>query len=907
MHPTPESPSDATLILPGGAQSPADAAEPPPGDGGWIGRELDGCRILRQLGAGGMGVVYLAEQQHPRRQVAIKTLHTGLATQELLARFELEAEILGRMRHPGIGQVFATGRTRHAGVDVPYIIMEYIEGQPLLEYANRLDTRRRVQLLAAIADAVEHAHLRGVIHRDLKPANILVQADGQPKVLDFGVARLNDADSGRRELTTAGMILGTMAYMSPEQASGDPDGVDLRTDVYALGMIGYRLVSGRLPYSVDRGSLGEALKAICETRPPPLSQFVADARGDLEVVIAKALEKDRDERYRNAAEFADDLRRYLNDESIHARRPTWWQEFRRLARRNKVLFGAAAIALFGLIAAAVVSTRFAISENAQREQAEAAIGFLQDMLSSANPVFAQGREVTVREVMDQASVALDTDLDTAPEVRARLKLTLAETYRALGDLPRALAFFQDARHAFAEAGLSGQNALAARLGEARALYDNGKLREAREALDTFLAAPDATAFEPLRAIALLTRAVVLAELQEVDAAETDFSAGLALAGRLGDQPCQPCGDRWRARQSVMALAARANLRRELGRYETAETSAREALDLAIGSLGATDPDTQGAVNSLSLILSETGRGEEALALLQSTYDERLRLLGASHWQTLSAANNLALQRAEGGEDAAAMELLEAALESARANLDPDHPVVALLAASLGRLHYFSGDAARAAELMAEAHERRLRRLGPSHPGTLESTTALAVAYAALDRRDDAERLYREALDGNQARFGAEHRQTVVARSEFASFLRDRGDFSGADAEFERAWQGAQSVLTAGDEDRLRVLYQYSGSLQRQQRFAEAAELSARLVEEAAAASNRNSPFAVAAPLRHALSLLGLERWSEAEALLLALDARLDDGSLPQIRQMTRATLVDLYTRWGKPAQARRWQ
>ncbi len=905
MPTTPDPPAPDTQILQPDGTAAATPLQANPT--GWIGRELNGCRILRQIGAGGMGVVYLAEQHHPRRQVAIKTLHTGLNTQELLARFALEAEILGRMRHPGIGQVFATGRTRHFDTDVPYIIMEYIEGQPLLEYAEKVDLRARVELLAAIADAVEHAHLRGVIHRDLKPANILVQSDGQPKVLDFGVARLADQESDRKELTTAGMILGTMAYMSPEQAAGDPEGVDLRTDVYALGMIGYRVIGGRLPYSVDRGSLGEALKAICETRPPPLSQFAREARGDLQVVIGKALEKDRNERYRNADEFASDLRRFLRDETIQARRPTWWQEFRRFARRNKVLMGASGIVLVGLIAAAIISTRFAISENAQRLQAEAAIGFLRDMLSSANPVFAQGREVTVREVMDQASQTLDTGLDAAPEVRALLKLTLAETYHALGDLARATDYFSDARRAFEEARLSGPNALAARLGEARALFDSGRLVESRLALDGYLEADDAASSAPLRAIVLLTRAMVLADLQEGEAAMRDFEAGLQLAQDSASDPCPPCGADWSARFSARGLAHQANLLREEGRYDDAELAARRAFGIAQQELGATDPDTFVALNNLSLVLSDTGRGDEALRLLREAYEERVRLLGAGHFLALRAANNLAFQLDESGDTEAAENLLATSLDLARTELDPDHPEVALLASSLGRIRYFQGQTAEAEELISDAYERRLRRLGPSHPSTLESATALALAFASLGHAERAEALYRDALEGNQARFGAEHRQTIVAQSEFASFLRDQSRFEAANEQFAQSWKAARTTLPPGDSDRLRVLFQYSGSLQRQLRFADAEVLSAELLREVEQASNRNSPFAVAAPLRHALSLAGLERWQEAESLLLELDGRLSDGSLPQIRSMTRATLADLYMRWGKPEKARAWE
>ncbi len=874
----------------------------------WIGMVVAGCRIQQRIGAGGMGVVYRAEQIHPRRPVAIKTLHNGLNTPELLARFALEAEILGRMRHPGIAQVFATGHIQHGGEDIPYIVMEFIDGQPLLDYAESLNVQASVELLATITDAVEHAHLRGVIHRDLKPANILVQADGQPKVLDFGVARLNDADSSRRELTTAGMILGTMAYMSPEQAGGNPDSIDLRTDIYALGVIGYRLLARQLPYNVDRASLGEVLRAICDTRPAPLSRYCLEARGDLEVVIAKSLEKDRDQRYRNATEFADDLRRVLADESILARSPGWWEELRRYARRNKVLVSAAALVLLSLVSAAVISTRFAVAEQAQRVQAEAAIGFLQEMLSSANPVISQGRDVTLREVMDQASSSLDQALDTSPEVRGRLRLTLAETYRALGDLPRALDYFRQAQSALESGNVSRSQMLSARIGEARALHDSGRLIEARRVLDDLLASSAFDAeTQPLQAMALLIRAAALAALQDNQPALADFVAGRQLLQRTRAMSCQVCGPNWNQRHSIWAMARQAALLRTMEQLDDATLLAREAWTTAVDSLGETDPDSQLALNNLALILSASGDSDEALALLGDAYQQRQQLLGDSHWQTLIAANNLALALQRDGEGEQADSLLTAAMQQAEQSLEDDHPIVAQLHDTLGQLRYYAGDMEEANRLLEQAWQRRLRRQGASHPLTLESATFLALVRARVGDADGAEALYRQALTGTQTRFGSAHRQSIVAHSEYASFLRDQTRFAAADEAFAEALTAAREVLPEGDTDRLRVLFQYSGSLQRQQRFAEAAELSAALIEEVERASEPESLFALAAPVRHALSLAGLDQYAEAETVLLDHVAAIGEEAPAQIRAMLRNTLVKIYTDWDKPDQAALWR
>ncbi len=449
----------ATVVAPNSLPSRVATARPAPdplaaGPAAWIGREIDDYRILRVLGAGGMGVVFLAQQRHPKRLVAIKTLHAGLHQAELLARFQQEAEILARLKHPGIAQIHASGRTDASLGGVPYIVMEFVEGVPLLEHSGTLPMRQCLELLMRICEAVEHAHIRGVIHRDLKPGNILVQPDGQPKVLDFGVARLTGEDRGPSELTSAGMVIGTIAFMSPEQAQGEPGAVDIRSDVYALGMIGYRMLTGDMPYEVTGHNLARALQQICDTAPKPLSQHDRRYRGDLETIFQKVLAKDKEARYQNAAEFAEDLRRYLADEAILARRPSVLSDIRRFARRNKILVGAALAVLASLVAAVAVSTRFALEEQAQRIEAEVVINFMRGMFSGANPVFAQGEDVSVRTLIEKADPQLQRDLANAPAARGRIRATLAGSFKALGELDRP-SLLRAAREDFLAAGTRG--------------------------------------------------------------------------------------------------------------------------------------------------------------------------------------------------------------------------------------------------------------------------------------------------------------------------------------------------------------------------------------------------------------------------------------------------------------------
>jgi tetratricopeptide (TPR) repeat protein/tRNA A-37 threonylcarbamoyl transferase component Bud32 len=906
----------ATVVAPNSLPSRVSTARPAPdplaaGPAAWIGREIDDYRILRVLGAGGMGVVFLAQQRHPKRLVAIKTLHAGLHQAELLARFQQEAEILGRLKHPGIAQIHASGRTDASLGGVPYIVMEFVEGVPLLEHSGSLPTRQCLELLMRICEAVEHAHIRGVIHRDLKPGNILVQPDGQPKVLDFGVARLTGEDRGPSELTSAGMVIGTIAFMSPEQAQGEPGAVDIRSDVYALGMIGYRMLTGDMPYEVTGHNLARALQQICDTAPKPLSQHDRRYRGDLETIFQKVLAKDKEARYQNAAEFAEDLRRYLADEAILARRPSVLSDIRRFARRNKILVGAALMVLASLVAAVAVSTRFALEEQAQRIEADAMVDYMHGMFSGANPVFAQGEDVSVRTLIEQADPQLQRDLANAPAARGRIRATLAETFKALGELDRALAYYNAAQADFLAAGSEGLEPGLVAVGAASVLLETGRVREARQQLDTLLASPgDDTS--PARLMARLHLAVALATMGDNTAANTEFARGFELLARSGATPCKPCLPPWTVRLEIWARARQSVSQADVGEPDAALASAQRALAIAKDALDDDDPETMVAVVHVSMALQASGRHKEAIDLLQEALATRQKLLGDRHWQTIATADNLARALSNDGQSAEAEAMYRRWMGIAEGALDAQHPVLATIKANLGNLLFNQGRTDEAANLLADAYARSISRLGHAHPSTLTTARNLAVMYtiqAKSDpaRFDDAERLMRAALDGTIARFGADHRQTIEVRSEYASVLRDRARYAEADREFAQAWALAERQLPPGDSDRLRVLFQYSGSLQRQQRFVEAEALSARLQAEVGQSSDPNASHARMAPLRHARSLIGLKRFDEAERLLLEFNDGLAADADENLRRQGRATLVELYTAAGRESEAEKYR
>ncbi len=351
------------------------------------------------IGEGGMGVVYEARQEDPARSVALKVIRPGLVSRGLLRRFRHEAQVLGQLQHPGIAQIYEAGTADSGEGGVPFFAMELVHGRPLLEYAeaHALGTRARLELIARVCDALHHAHQKGVVHRDLKPANILVEELGQPKVLDFGVARATDVDVQTISLQTdVGQLVGTVPYMSPEQASGDPALIDLRSDVYSLGVITFELLTGRLPYAVQGKMIHEAVRIIQDQEPSRLSSMNRALRGDVETIVGKALEKLPQRRYPSAADLAADIRRYLADQPIVARPASALYQFRKFARRNKALVAGVGVAFAALLVATAVSlwqARVAVlaGEARARQAYRATIAAADTAITADDPIAARER------------------------------------------------------------------------------------------------------------------------------------------------------------------------------------------------------------------------------------------------------------------------------------------------------------------------------------------------------------------------------------------------------------------------------------------------------------------------------------------------------------------------------------
>jgi len=401
-------------------------------------KQIGQYQIRRLIASGGMGSVYEGQQQNPRRSVAIKVLNSEVAGSEGAGRLRYEAQLLARLRHPGIAEIYEAGTYEQDGKQLPFFAMEYIaNARSIIGYAadKSLSTRQRLELFAEVCDAVHHGHQRSIVHRDLKPANILVDSNGRVSIIDFGIARATDSDLKQTSVQTeVGQLVGSAAYMSPEQFEADPRDIDTRSDVYALGVVLYELLAGIMPYDAKSKSIYEVALLIKDEKPPLLGTKNPDCKGEIETIVEKALHKDRDHRYKSANGLAADLRRYLNGEAISAKPLSMKYQVQVFARRNKAVVGLVAAVAVLLVAGIAVTSSLYLSVKHERERAEeeaASAARARDFLTSALRSFAPpgfGVEPGVADVCDRTAQELDGTFPDAPETEAELRMSLAEAY-----------------------------------------------------------------------------------------------------------------------------------------------------------------------------------------------------------------------------------------------------------------------------------------------------------------------------------------------------------------------------------------------------------------------------------------------------------------------------------------------
>jgi non-specific serine/threonine protein kinase/serine/threonine-protein kinase len=680
--------------------------------------------LVRILGYGGMGEVWLAEQKHPvRRSVALKLIKGGMNTREFVSRFESERQALALMDHPAIARVFEAGSTRD---NRPYFAMEYIAGTPITAYCDehKLTLRERLQLLIQVCEGIQHAHQKAIIHRDLKPSNILVtEVDSKPvpKIIDFGLAKaLTEPLTAEAMFTRIGTVIGTPDYMSPEQADSAGQDIDTRTDVYSLGIVLYELLVGTLPVELSRLSFGEMLRKLRDEDTPQPSTKVrslgADGhtnaqnrrtdvptlarqlRGDLDAITLKATEKDRSKRYATPSELATDINHYLRDEPVSAHTPSAAYRSSKYVRRHRLGVSAAAVFVLMLAGFAVAQSVQLRRVTRERDRADRITTFMTEMFNVSDPRLSRGKNVTAREILDKASKEIDKGLGKDPELQAQMMQIMGDVYSQLGLYSRAETL----------------------------------LRRSAEIRRRVLGPDDPATLKSLSILG----GTLNSEAHYLEAEKLHTQVLNAQRRVLGQKHAD----------TLTSMNKLASTLYHQARYAEAERLHREALALARSSLGSAHRLTLAIEGSLALVLKSEGRYAEAEKLNRELLEVERRVLGPDHPNTIKVMHNLADSLLLQGQYPEAETLQRQTLEMYRRVLGPDNSNTLNLMNTLAVTFTEQRRFDEAEDLLRRVLETQRRVLGPDHRDAALTTYNLACLTALKGNVNEAFALLRQAID-----------------------------------------------------------------------------------------------------------------------------------------------------------------
>ncbi len=786
--------------------------------GSWIGR----YKLIRMLGEGGMGEVYLAEQKHPiKRQVALKIIKPGMDSKRVITRFEAERQALALLDHPNIAHVYDAGTTE-AGR--PYFVMEYVKGLSITEHCDhhKLTIKQRLQLFQQVCQAVQHAHQKGIIHRDIKPSNILVSMQDEkavPKIIDFGIAKALSQPLTERTLATEdSQLLGTPEYMSPEQADMATEDIDTRSDIYSLGVLLYVLLTGVLPFDSDTfrtgglenirqiiretdpktpstrlSKMGEEAKKVAENRRTEIHTLSKHLKKELEWIPLKAMRKERAERYRSASELADDIDNYLNGEPLIAGPPGTGYKLKKFIRRNRLLVGGIAAVFVVLVTGIVISTFFAIGQARALDENQLIVDFL------ANDLLGQAEQVNLDETKfiyatDNASRSLDAGkLKDKPLIEARMNLILGKTYMRLGEYEKAEQQSRNAYEIYRQhLGQKHPDTLGAMGQIAWICHKQGRSREMEQIYTSILqlgqnlmSVKGQVGIKNMLGSAYVglgeyKKAELLYE-EILQIAQTDLTiepsilqwikhnlAGSYLAqGRYNEaeqvfkELIRTNEDREDLRDSYPAFKGSLGVTyRKQGRYEEAELLFEEALKATRMQRGNEHPLTLLFILPLAELHIEQEHYLEADDLLQEALPIAREKLGQEKRTTLNLMNAYAVLQTKQRQYDQAEKLFDETFKGKQSELGNDHPNTLQTLNDFGVLHREQHQYEEAESLLRQALDGRQRKLGDDHPACFESMHELSILYKEQERYEEAEKLLLEAIEGRRLKLCDTHPHTI---------------------------------------------------------------------------------------------------------------------------------------------------
>jgi serine/threonine protein kinase/tetratricopeptide (TPR) repeat protein len=877
-----------------GASSPAEAATVCAG--GQVTSEIGPYRLLQKLGEGGMGTVYVAEQDQPvKRRVALKVITAGVDSEQVIRRFQSERQVLALMEHPNIARILDAGMTE---TDRPYFAMELVKGAPITRHCDehRLSIPERLRLFIQVCQGIQHAHQKGIIHRDIKPSNVLVCVeDDKPvaKVIDFGVAKAvhynwTDLDG---MATQYGSLVGTIQYMAPEQADLSTVDIDTRADVYGLGVLLYQLLTGTTPLDrprVPAPTFSEIVRMITLVEPVrPSDQLTASnaalatlaaqrqtdpgrlaslVRGELDWITMKALDKDRTRRYQSASSFARDILRYLGHEPVEACPPSFTYRTRKYIRRHRVGVAASCACIALLVSGTAISTWQAVRARSAEHAA----------------VAARDAEIQERRQAEQQR-------DRAQVAEALARTESEKAKRSAAEAQAIMSYIQE------------QVLIAAHSRKDGTVEKNASIQKA---IDT--AEKIAAAFSGQQAAEASVRAMLgetYRYLGESPRAiqQLERAVELRTAGLGPDHP-----DTLNS-QSELAIAYR-----EVGQFDKAIPLLERTLAAKKRVLGSDHVDTLDSQRALGVVYRSCGRLDEAISLYEQTLASQRRKLGPDFPDTLATQNTLAVAYRQSGRVDEAITLLEQSLSGFRSKLGPEHANTLNVQHNLAAAYLAAGRIAEATDLLERTRAAQMRNLGPNHPETLHTQNQLARAYLDGGRIEQSITLFESTLTARKSKLGPKHLDTLwtmhgLALAYARSALPER-----AEPLFQEVLDVRRAKMSPGHRDIAATLDDFGRYLVQQHKYAEGEGL----LRDCLASGEgclRNNWIRFDAQSTLGAALLGQMRRSEAEAWLVqgyaGLKAHRSTIPLPMQYRLREAAqhLVEFYDAAGNKNEANRWR